>query len=66
MTTRDIKHRIHTALETLNAEEVSTENDYKVKWGNGSDTFNLLPNLIGIRNKRVELETALKIIEEYE
>lgn len=61
-----LKQRIYSASEQLKSEEVRAENDYKYKWHSGMKTFDLLQDLERIRNKRVELETALKIIKEYE
>ena len=66
MSIEDRKQRIRSTLDELKSEEVRTENDYKVKWHSGMRTFDLIQNLERIRNKRVELEIALKIIEEYE
>lgn len=61
-----LKYHIHLTLEKLKSKEVRVENDYRYKWHSGMGTFDLLHDLERIRNKRVELETALKIIEEYE
>jgi len=65
MPIQDLKQRIHSALEILKSEEVRTNNDYNYKWHSGMKTFDLLQNLERIRNKQIELEAALKIIEEY-
>jgi hypothetical protein len=61
-----LKLHIHKALETLKTEEVRTKSNYKQRWPYDTGTFDLLPELQRIRNKRVKLEVALKIIEEYE
>jgi hypothetical protein len=61
-----LKQRIQSALEQLKSEEVRTNSNYKQRWPSDTGTFDLLPELERIRNKRVELKTALKIIEEYE
>jgi hypothetical protein len=61
-----LKQRIQNALEQLKSEEVRTKNNYKQRWPSDPGTFDLLPELERIRTKRVELESALEIIEEYE
>lgn len=61
-----LKQRIQSTLEQLKSEEVRSKNKYKQKWPYDTGTFDLLPELERIRNKRVELEATLKIIEEYE
>lgn len=66
MSLEALKQHIHSALETLKAEEERTEWKYKNIWHSGMGTFDMLQNLERIRNKRVELETTLKIIAEYE
>jgi hypothetical protein len=61
-----LKQRIQRTLEQLKSEEVRTKNNYKQRWPSDRGTFDLLPELVLIRKKRVELEAALKIIEAYE
>ncbi len=60
-----LKQRIQSTLEQLKGEEVHTKNNYKQRWPSDPGTFDLLPELERIRNKRAELEAALEIIEEY-
>jgi hypothetical protein len=66
MHVKALKQRIQSTLEQLKSEEVRTKNNYKQRWPYDAGTFDLLPELELIRIKRVKLETALGIIEEYE
>lgn len=66
MSIQDLKQRIHTALDELKSEEERIEWKYKNTWHSSMGTFDILQSLERIRNKRAELKTTLKIIEEYE
>jgi hypothetical protein len=65
MPSEALKQRIQSTLEQLKSEEVRTKNNYKQRWPSDTGTFDLLPELERIRIKRVKLETALEILEEY-
>jgi hypothetical protein len=65
MTKEDQSTRIKKELTALKAEEVALDNDYRYKYHSGMGTFDILQDIERIRERRVELETALKILEEY-
>jgi len=58
--------RIQSELTTLKAKEVRLNNDYNQKWNSGMAVYKILQDLKRIRNRRVELEGALKILGEFE
>ena len=66
MTDQDIPRRIKAALEAVKAEEVTINSKYKHKSYNGTDTFALLPEIQLVQKRCVELEDALRILEEFE
>lgn len=65
MNIQSLKQRIHSTQDELKSEEEQIEREYKNIWHSGMSTFDILQKLEWIRNKQVELETTLKIIEEY-
>ena len=66
MTEETILSRIQSELTTLKAEEVRLDNSYRYKWNSGMAVYSILQDLERIRKRKVELEIALNIIEEYE
>jgi hypothetical protein len=63
MTEHDITPRIQAELATLKLEEATLNHKYKTIY-HFSD-FNLLPDIERVRKRRVELEGALRILEEF-
>ena len=66
MTDQNITTRIQTELASLKAEEVKVNNALRYKWHSGMGVYDLLQDVERTRKRRIELETALKILEEFE
>ena len=65
MTEQDITHHIKAEIEAKKVEEGTINSKYKRKSYNGMDTFALLPEIQLVQKRRMELEDALKILEEF-
>jgi hypothetical protein len=65
MTEEDITSRIKAELTALKSEQVALDNTYRYKWHSGTTTFDLLDDIERVRKRRVELEDALRILEEF-
>jgi hypothetical protein len=65
MTEEDPTTRIQAALTTLKSEQAVRDKKYRTLWHSGATTFNLLDDIERLRKRREELETALKILEEF-
>ena len=65
MTNQDPSPRIKAELEAIKAEEVTLSRKYEYTHHSGMDTFALLEALERKRKRRVELEDALRILEEF-
>jgi len=65
MMEKNIVQRIKADLEAKKAEEVNLNRKYKHTWHSGMGTFALLEDLERARKRRVELEDALRILEEF-
>lgn len=65
MADQDIITRIRTELAVLEAEEVNLNHKYKNIYHLDKGSFDLLPELERVRKRRVELEDALRIMEEF-
>jgi hypothetical protein len=65
MTNEDYPARIKKELTALKAEEVQTTNDLRNKYPSGMGVDDLLQDVERLRKRRVELELALKILEEF-
>jgi len=65
MIKQDTSLRIKAELEAIKAEEVALDKNYKHKWHSGMGTFDLLSDMERKRKRRVELEDALRILEEF-
>ena len=65
MTEQDAIPRIKAEIEAKKAEEVTINSKYKRNSYNGTDTFALLPEIQLVQKRRVELEDALRILEEF-
>lgn len=65
MTDQNTTTRIQTELTALKSEQVALDKKYKTTWHSSTSTFDLLDNIKHVRKRRVELEDALKVIEEF-
>lgn len=65
MTDQDITTRIMAELAALEMEEANLNHKYKNTYHFGEGTFNLLPDSERVRKRRVELEDALRVMEEF-
>jgi len=65
MTEQDTIRRIKAELEAIKAEEVKLNFKYNHLHHSGMSTFALLESLERARKRRVELEEALRILEEF-
>lgn len=64
MMNENITTRIQKELITLKAKEVKANNDLRYKHQSGMGVYDLLQDVERIQKRRVELETALKILGE--
>jgi hypothetical protein len=62
----DTISRIQTELTALKIEEVTLNHKYKNTYHFGEGTFEPLPEIERVRKRKVELEDALRVIEEFE
>ena len=65
MTDQDISRRIKAEIEAIKAEEVKLNFRYKHIYQSGMGTFAILDDIERKRKRRVELEDALRILEEF-
>ena len=65
MTETDIPSHIQAEFEAAKAEEANLNRKYKDTYHSGMGTFDLLAKIERARKRRVELEDALKILEEF-
>ena len=65
MTKQDIPFRIQAEIEAIKAEETILNFRYKHTHHSGMGTFDLLADIERKRKRRVELEDALRILEEF-
>ena len=65
MTPQDIALRIQAELEAIKAEEVTLNRKYKNTYHSSTSTFDLLDDIERKRKRRVELEDALRVLEEF-
>ena len=65
MTEQDTIQRINVELADLKSEQVALDNSYRYKWHSGMSTFAILDDIERVRKRRVELEDALRILEEF-
>lgn len=62
----DIKLKIRKELAAKHSEEVKAEEELRYKWHSGMGVYDILQDVERIGKRRVELDTALKILEEFE
>ena len=65
MTNQDPSIRIKAGIEAIKAEEVNLNFRYKHIYQSGMGTFTLLEDIERKRKRRVELEDALRVLEEF-
>ena len=63
---QDVPFRIQAEIEAIKAEEVTLNFRYKHTHHSGMGTFDILADIERARKRRVELEDALRILEEFE
>jgi hypothetical protein len=65
MTDKSITTRIQTELAALKIEEATLNHKYKNTYHFGEGTFELLPEIERVRKRKVELEDALRVMDEF-
>jgi hypothetical protein len=65
MTDQNITTRIQIELTALKREQTALDKKYRTLWHSGTSTFDLLDDIERVRKRRVELEDALKVMEEF-
>ena len=65
MTDKDITTRIQTELTTLKTKATELDWKYRFIYHSGTTTFDMLDEIERVRKRKVELEDALRVIEEF-
>lgn len=65
MTEEDITTRIEIELKALKSKYDALDKKYRITYHSGTSTFDLLDEIERVRKRRVELEDALKIFDEF-
>lgn len=61
----NLKQRIQAEITALKIEDTTLNRKYKNTYHSSEGTFELLPEIERVRKRKVELEDALRIIEEF-
>ena len=65
MTDQDTIQHVKVEIKAIKAEEVKLNFRYKHIYQSGMGTFSLLSDIERVRKRRVELEDALRVLEEF-
>jgi hypothetical protein len=65
MSEQETVERIQTELKALKSKHEALDKKYRYTWHSGTHTFDILDEIESVRKRKVELEDALKVMEEF-